>query len=83
MKTEQLHKAAKIIVDTGYASLSMIQREVQLIHSEACEVMEELERVGIVGPFKGNGPREVLIKDIEKAKILLTEVNDPQIIKAK
>lgn len=42
------------------ASVSLFQRRLRLGYAQACRIMEELEKRGIVGPARGSEPREIL-----------------------
>ena len=55
------NKAAMIIFETGQASVSMIQRRVQLGYAKAARIVDYLETVGVVGPFVGSTPRKAII----------------------
>ncbi|MFN4072354.1 MAG: DNA translocase FtsK 4TM domain-containing protein [Thermus sp.] len=56
-----LRKAAEIVVEEGYGSVSRLQRRLSIGHARAGKLMDALEAMGIVGPSKGSKPREVLI----------------------
>ncbi|WP_038045933.1 DNA translocase FtsK [Thermus caliditerrae] len=56
-----LKKAAEIVVEEGYGSVSRLQRRLSIGHARAGKLMDALEAMGIVGPSKGSKPREVLI----------------------
>ncbi|GAB5602736.1 DNA translocase FtsK [Thermus sp. FJN-A] len=56
-----LRKAAEIVVEEGYGSVSRLQRRLSVGHARAGKLMDALEAMGIVGPSKGSKPREVLI----------------------
>ncbi|GAA5334646.1 MULTISPECIES: DNA translocase FtsK [Thermus] len=56
-----LKKAAEIVVEEGYGSVSRLQRRLSIGHARAGKLMDALEAMGIVGPPKGSKPREVLI----------------------
>ena len=49
-------------IQTGKISTSLIQRRFRFGYTRAAEMMDLLERRGIVGPQNGSKPREVLIK---------------------
>lgn len=56
-------EAAKIVVQTGHGSTSLLQRKLKLGYNRAGRIMDQLEREGIVGAFEGSKAREVLIRD--------------------
>ncbi|WP_018460705.1 DNA translocase FtsK [Thermus oshimai] len=56
-----LRKAAEIVVEEGYGSVSRLQRRLSIGHARAGKLMDALEAMGIVGPARGSKPREVLI----------------------
>ena len=57
---ELLRKALECIVTTRRASTSSIQRQLRLGYNRAARIMDELERLGCVGPANGSSPREIL-----------------------
>jgi S-DNA-T family DNA segregation ATPase FtsK/SpoIIIE len=58
---ELLPQAVDVIFDTGQASVSMLQRRLKLGYSRAARIVDQMERMGIVGPFEGSKPRALLI----------------------
>ena len=54
---------AKFVVNNQSGSTSMIQRNYSIGYNRAGKIMDQLERMGVVGPQVGAKPREVLIKD--------------------
>ena len=57
-----VHPAAvEVLLETGQASVSMLQRRLKLGYARAARIMDELEEKGIVGPFEGSKPRQMLI----------------------
>jgi len=58
---ELLPSAIEVVVDTGMASVSMLQRRLKLGYSRAARLVDQMEEKGIVGPFEGSKPRQVLI----------------------
>ena len=53
--------AIEIVLETGQASVSMLQRRLKLGYARAARIVDEREDRGIVGPFEGAKPRQVLI----------------------
>ena len=58
---ELLPAAVDVFLETGQASVSMLQRRLKLGYARAARVVDEMEELGIVGPFEGSKPRQVLI----------------------
>lgn len=57
-------EAAQIIVQHQQGSTSLLQRRLNLGYNRAGRLIDQLERAGIVGPFKGSKAREVLVHDL-------------------
>lgn len=58
---EMLPAAVEVILETGQASVSMLQRRLKLGYARAARIVDEMEERGIVGPFQGSKPRAILI----------------------
>lgn len=58
---ELLPAAIEVVVDTGMASVSMLQRRLKLGYSRAARLVDQMEEKGVVGPFEGSKPRQLLI----------------------
>jgi len=58
---EMLPAAVDVILETGQASVSMLQRRLKLGYARAARIVDEMEEKGIVGPFQGAKPRSILI----------------------
>ncbi|WP_300412668.1 DNA translocase FtsK [uncultured Oscillibacter sp.] len=58
---ELLPAAVEVILETGQASTSMLQRRLKLGYSRAARLVDQLEERGYVGPFEGSKPRQLLI----------------------
>ena len=58
---EMLPAAVDVILETGQASVSMLQRRLKLGYARAARIVDEMEEKGIVGPFQGSKPRSILV----------------------
>ena len=58
---ELLPAAIDVVMETGQASVSMLQRRLKLGYSRAARIVDEMETRGIVGQFEGSKPRQILI----------------------
>jgi S-DNA-T family DNA segregation ATPase FtsK/SpoIIIE len=68
--TDELYEqAVRMIVTSGYASTSMIQRKFKIGYTRAARLVDAMEVQGIVGPLDGAKPREVLIQKTDLDKI--------------
>jgi S-DNA-T family DNA segregation ATPase FtsK/SpoIIIE len=55
-------EAVRVVLSTGQASASYLQRRLKLGYSRAARLIEIMEANGIVGPSQGSKPREILIR---------------------
>jgi len=53
--------AVEVVLETGQASVSMLQRRLKLGYSRAARLVDQMEERGVVGPFEGSKPRQLLI----------------------
>jgi S-DNA-T family DNA segregation ATPase FtsK/SpoIIIE len=60
-KDPMLEEAIAIVVEFGQASTSSLQRHLKLGYARAARIMDELEKMGIIGPYDGAKPRKVLM----------------------
>jgi len=58
---ELLPQAVDVIFETAQASVSMLQRRLKLGYSRAARIVDQMEELGVVGPFEGSKPRNILI----------------------
>ncbi|MCD8219729.1 MAG: DNA translocase FtsK [Ruminococcus sp.] len=58
---EVLERAIEFVVEAGHASTSSLQRRLKLGYARAARMMDELEEMGVIGPYEGAKPRKVLM----------------------
>jgi len=56
---EKYDKAVDLVIQSGQASISMIQRKLRVGYNRAARMIEVMEKTGIVGPSDGVKPRDV------------------------
>jgi S-DNA-T family DNA segregation ATPase FtsK/SpoIIIE len=65
-----LDEAVKVVVSSGMASASGLQRRLRIGFTRAGRLVDMMERAGIVGPADGSHPREILVDEEDAAEIL-------------
>lgn len=69
-KDEMLPPAMDVILETRQATVSMLQRRLKLGYARAARILDEMEKLKIVGPFQGSKPREILVTKEHWMKML-------------
>ncbi|MBF0123302.1 MAG: DNA translocase FtsK [Candidatus Omnitrophica bacterium] len=64
-KDEMYEEAVKVVMETGQASVSVLQRRLSLGYARAGKLIDAMDRAGLVGPYCGSKAREILV-DREK-----------------
>ena len=72
-KDEMFDEAARVIVSNQQGSASLLQRKLKLGYNRAGRLIDQMEDAGIVGPFEGSKPRQVLISDLNSLENLLND----------
>jgi S-DNA-T family DNA segregation ATPase FtsK/SpoIIIE len=67
---ELLAEAARLVTQSGNASVSMLQRRLRVGYTRAGRLIDMLERRGIVGPWEGSKPRQILVDRDELEHLL-------------
>ena len=67
-------EAARVIVTNQQGSASLLQRKLKLGYNRAGRLIDQMEDAGIVGPFEGSKPRQVLISNLNSLETLLSEI---------
>lgn len=55
-------EARECVIVMQAASVSMLQRRFRIGYTSAAKIINRLEENGVIGPYEGSKPREVLIK---------------------
>ena len=58
---EMLPQAVEVVLEMGSCSVSMLQRRLKLGYSRAARIVDQMEELGVVGPYEGAKPRGVAI----------------------
>ncbi len=81
-----LPQAIEIVIDSGQASVSLVQRKLSVGYARAGRLVDQMEARGIVGPSEGSKPRRVLVTKaeylamMEGAGLASSSVDDDEII---
>ena len=65
-----LKQAAQVVVESGTASVSMIQRRLRVGYTRAGRLIDMLERRGIISGYEGSKPRQVLVSLADLPRVL-------------
>lgn len=63
-------ECARLVVSSGVASTSSLQRRYSIGYNRAGKIMDQMEAAGIVGPSQGGKPRQVLVDSLTLERIL-------------
>ena len=58
---ELIPQAAKLFIENGQASISLLQRRFRIGYTRAARIIDQMEDKGNIGPYEGSKPRQVLI----------------------
>ena len=76
---ELLSEAVRIVIDSGIASISLIQRKLRVGYARAARLVDIMEQHGYVSGFDGSKPRKVLITRAKYAEVFgVDEYNPPE-----
>lgn len=54
-------KAAEVVIETGTASTSFLQRKLSVGYARGAKIIDQLQEYGVIGPPDGSKPRKVLM----------------------
>ncbi len=58
---QDLPDIVRLVIRTGQASVSMIQRRFSIGYQRACKIIDQMERFNFIGPYNGSKAREVYV----------------------
>ena len=58
---DMLPQAVEVVLETKSCSVSMLQRRIKLGYSRAARIVDQMEEMGVVGPYEGAKPRSVIV----------------------
>lgn len=58
--------AVRVVIDSGKASASLLQRRLRVGYARAARLIETMEEQGIIGPADGARPRDVLVGNFDE-----------------
>lgn len=61
-KDELYDDAVKVVMETGQASVSILQRRMRLGYTRAARLIDMMELDGLVGPYQGSKPRDIMVE---------------------
>ena len=59
-------EAVRVILESNQASVSILQRRLRLGYTRAARIIDMMEAEGVVGPYQGSKPREILVNRQEE-----------------
>jgi S-DNA-T family DNA segregation ATPase FtsK/SpoIIIE len=59
-------EAVQVVLETGQASISMVQRRLRVGYTRAARLIDMMELRGIVGPHEGSKAREILVDTVSR-----------------
>jgi DNA segregation ATPase FtsK/SpoIIIE-like protein len=62
-KDELYDEAVTTVIGARQASVSLLQRRMRIGYTRAARLIDEMEKAGIVGPYEGSKPRQVLYRE--------------------
>ncbi len=62
---DMFQDAVRVVIESGKASASLLQRRLRVGYARAARLVEEMEEQGIIGPADGARPRDVLVTSMD------------------
>ncbi len=80
MDDDLFEDAVRVVMETGQASISMLQRKLRVGYTRAGRLIDMMEEKGIVGPFEGSKAREIIMTfdQYRRSKEAARRLGDPR-----
>lgn len=73
---EYLERAVDLVMSSGQASVSMLQRRFRIGYTRAARLVDTMEELGIVGPNQGSKARDILMSKEEAQALFNKKTNE-------
>jgi DNA segregation ATPase FtsK/SpoIIIE, S-DNA-T family len=70
-----IRTGAELFVKEQRVGTSLLTRRLGVVYNEAVKIVDELERLGIIGPFRGAKSRKLLVKTVKDLDRVLSKNN--------
>ena len=77
-RDELLERAVNLVMESGQASVSMLQRRFRIGYTRAARLVDTMEDLKIVGPSRGSKAREILMRPEQAKERYFSDSNDEQ-----
>lgn len=77
-RDELLERAVNLVMESGQASVSMLQRRFRIGYTRAARLVDTMEDLKIVGPSMGSKAREILMSPEQAKARYFSDFNDEQ-----
>lgn len=74
-----INQAIECVIDSGRASSSLLQSRLKLGYARAARIINEMEEMGIIGPYEGSKPRQVLMTKAQFLEMQAGSSDDEQV----
>ncbi|MBR6472982.1 MAG: DNA translocase FtsK [Firmicutes bacterium] len=78
MGDELLMDSIELVIDSGKASVSMLQRRFRIGYNRAARIVDMMEEMGVVGPQDGSSPRQVIMTRAEFEALQKAQAEEEQ-----
>ena len=80
MGDELLMDSIELVIDSGKASVSMLQRRFRIGYNRAARIVDMMEDMGVVGPQDGSSPRQVIMTREEFEQLKESQEDDQEML---